>query len=70
MAVSKEELEMKHILVFGEKYPASVRAMIESHGTEDFYSVYYKEREKEEHDIEATQDPENNTIFNNLDLFI
>lgn len=48
MKEKKAELEMKCILVFGERYPPSNRAMRQAHGAADSYSVYQKEREKEE----------------------
>lgn len=42
MKADKAELEMKHVLVFGEIYPPSNRAMIEAHGACDEYSLYHK----------------------------
>lgn len=44
MKEEKAELEMKHVLVFGEIYPPSNKAMIEAHGAHDEYSLYHKTR--------------------------
>lgn len=48
MKEEKAELEIKHVLVFGECYPASIEAMIRAHGAEDIYSIYQKEEESKD----------------------
>lgn len=42
MKEERAELEMKHVIVFGEIYPPSNRVMREAHGAQDDYSLYHK----------------------------
>lgn len=50
MKEERAELEMKHVIVFGEIYPPSNRAMREAWGAQDDISKYYKNRDRREED--------------------